>query len=316
MNRLDIDIVILSLDRVELTLETIQNVIDQRDAVPLVWVIDQGSSTRTLEMLEAESAEGRIHLVKLGRNIGVSAGRDRGFRMGRAEIIVSLDNDAVLESKDALSQVAAHFEQDPALGAMSFRLLNYYSRLDDATSWAFPRSLQVKKAVPFLATRFLGGACAVRRKAFDETRGFDESLFFYWEELDLSHQLIQAGYRIRYQPSIVALHKVSPDARITWADGRFYYLVRNALYVDYKYFASPSRFLVRAGGYLVKGIYNRLGLQAARAIRDAVSMSRALSAAQRMPLHAEARRYIRDHELRYRGGFLRRVASEVFERLP
>lgn len=51
--------------------------------------------------------------------------------------------------------------------------------------------------------------------------------------------------------------------RAYWQETRYYYLVRNAIYVDYKYFRSSGRVAAQALGYLVKGAHNRLTSQAA-----------------------------------------------------
>lgn len=48
--------------------------------------------------------------------------------------------------------------------------------------------------------------CLIDRKAFEAIKGFDENIFLYLEDVDLSWRLRMAGYRLRYVPSARVLH--------------------------------------------------------------------------------------------------------------
>jgi N-acetylglucosaminyl-diphospho-decaprenol L-rhamnosyltransferase len=51
------------------------------------------------------------------------------------------------------------------------------------------------------------GACLlVRREAFSQVKGFDESFFLYLEEVDLCRRLAGLGWRVAYEPGAEALH--------------------------------------------------------------------------------------------------------------
>lgn len=51
-----------------------------------------------------------------------------------------------------------------------------------------------------------GAAFAVRREAFQQVGGFDERLFLYAEDVDLSWRLRIAGYQLLYLPTLTAYH--------------------------------------------------------------------------------------------------------------
>lgn len=311
-----VDIVVLAWNRMASTIETVLSVVEQEGVIPRIWLIDQGSAETSLEAFRHVARHPSVFLLELATNVGVASGRNIGMALGASDYIVSIDNDAVFEGKNALQSVVSEFSKDGKLGAISFRVKNYFTGEDDRGSWVYPRSLMDCRDRSFLATRYIGAGHAIRRSALKTTSGYDEKLFYYWEELDLSYQLIEQGYRIRYVPAISILHKVSPEARIGWREDRFYYLVRNALYLDYKYFRSHGRVVMLTGGYLLKATYNRLALQALRATIDALRMMAELPRRHAHCLSQMSKEYIVENDVRYRGNLWNRFRSEVLERLP
>lgn len=310
-----VDVVVLSWNRLQHTLACVQSVERQRGAAPRLWIVDQGSEPGQLDALK-QATEGQdwIHVEELGTNVGVPAGRNLGMSLGQAPHIAVLDNDAVLADPDALTKVAERFESGPDLGAIGFQIRSAQTDEVERLTWGYPRSLWDRRAESFLTTRFIGAGHALRRQALARTHGYDEKLFFVWEELDLSYQLIAAGYHIRYDPAIVVLHEAAPEQRHYWGGRRFYFHVRNGLYVRYKHLRSISNLLAYGLGYLMKGAYNALPGQALRGVRDALRMIRELPQ-EGAGLGPQARRYLQRHDEAHRGGMWQRVRDEVFERL-
>lgn len=310
-----IDVVILSWNRALLTVETIRNVLAQESVNLKVWVVDQGSDSMELAQLQkATAGDHRVTICELGKNLGVAKGRSYGMGLGSGELIIGIDNDAVFKDPRTLSRLRRRFDQDADIGVIGLRIDNFYTGELDITSWAYPRGLIQKKEDEFTVTRFSGAGHAIRRTALEQTSSYDERLFFYWEELDLSYQLIDLGYKILYCPEFVVLHKRSDEKRVNWSEGRFYYLLRNALYLEWKYFRSVPRWLVLASGYLAKGYYNQEAKQAHRGIWDALGMIKEANLSQIKPLGKPARNYIYAHDLIHRGGTLSRIKFEVLER--
>jgi GT2 family glycosyltransferase len=311
-----VDVIVLSLDRADPTLECLANILLQEQVQVQLWIVDQGSAADCLENLrDFVSKHPNAHLDEVGFNLGVPGGRGRGIRLGCEEVMVFIDNDAEFASTTALDYIVRQFDANEQLGALGFRIENYFTGRYDRSSWAYPRQLFPRRAQRFPATRYCGAGHALRRSAYQQTRGYDENLFFYWEELDISYQLIDLGYSIMYDPTPVVRHKVSPTSRVNWANTRYYYLVRNALFLDYKHFRNRSRAVNLAAGYFAKGLYNGIGQQAVKGVLDAIRMWRRLRGNSPAPLSAAARSYIYDHDVVYRGGLLSRLRSEVLEKV-
>ena len=317
----EVDVVLLSWNRAQMTIETLDSILSQEGVSLKIWVVDQGSRREELELLKAFSnGYQNIHVTELAENVGVPAGRNIGTRLGKAPYTVSIDNDAAFENKDSLKKVVTVLENEPEIGAISFRIKNYYTRKDDELSWVFPKALKNKRDERFTTTRFVGCGHAIRRQVFEQTGGYDDSLFFYWEETDLSIRIIDIGYQIVYLPEISVLHKVSPEVRVKWDNNRFYYLVRNALYIDYKYHKSILRIVFRALGYLLKGSYNGLIQQTIRGLFDSNRLIFRIkgntTAASWKRIQQTTKDYVWQYETVHRGNLLQRIQNEILTALP
>lgn len=315
-----VDVVLLSWNRSKLTIETIKSILTQKGVAPKIWIVDQGSHKEELQTLkEFTSLYSDIFLTELEHNIGVPGGRNVGTRQGSARYTVSIDNDAVFESDDSLKKVVDFFESDPQVGAVSFRIKNFYSRDDDELSWVFPKRLKENRDSSFITTRFSGCGHAIRRDVFEDSGGYDDQLFFYWEEVDISYRIINAGLKIVYNPDISVLHKVSPEARVKWGEKRFYFLVRNAIYMSNKYYQNNFRTTLLILGYSVKGCLNILFRQTFLGVLDGIKMCIQFNQEQALtvlPLSKQAEDYIWQYELCYRGNLLTRIKNEVLVGLP
>jgi GT2 family glycosyltransferase len=151
-----------------------------------------------------DSAVGAVpgqHVV-LHENVGVPTGRDVGLRRTEAPLVGFLDDDAVAQAGIGADIVAA-FDADPHLGAVALRLVDESGETS-------------RRHVPRLGGRhperggdvalFLGGACAIRRTAYDEAGGYWGDLFYGHEEVELAWRLIDRGWSIRYLPQLTVFH--------------------------------------------------------------------------------------------------------------
>jgi len=303
-----VDVVVLCLDRMEDTLECIDSVLTQDHPDVRLWVLDQGSDASMIAALRARAEADGFQFVE-GRRTGVAAGRNRGYRMGVAPVIVALDNDAVLSDPSVLTRVVQRFESDSKLGVLAFAVHNYRTGGPDMGSWGYPLPARDYFQKEFLTARFCGAGHAVSRAAFEASKGYDEKLFFFGEELDLSWSLISLGYELRYVPEAAVRHKSSREQRIDWIHGRYYYNVRNMLYLTRKYFQNPLMLMAYIGGYVIKGVRNGLLLAAIRGVRDGLRLE--LRRGDKVVLSKEARQQIMQYEFEPRGSAWQRFRGEI-----
>ncbi len=317
----DADIVILSLDRIDDTLAAIGSALGQAGISRHVWVADQGSRPENLARLRAfcDGREG-LTLLAFPDNRGVAGGRNRVIAPGRGRVVIALDNDAEFGAPDTVARAVAALDAEPTVAAIAFRILRYGDREDDLSSWGYPSALLPRAGETFDVCTFVGAGHAIRRAAFEAAGGYDDALHFTWEEFDLSLRFIAAGLTVRYRGDLEILHKVSPERRFDWGGTRWFYHVRNRLYIEGKIGTSLPRRAVRFLAYLVKGTLNGAGGQAMRALPEAQAMLRRFraneAAAARYRLGAEGRAYLARNDAAHRGTLFDRLGREVLSAMP
>lgn len=228
-------------------------------------------------------------------HVGAPGARNVGVDMADGDIYVFLDDDTVLPNRTTTRSIVEAFDDEADLGALAFCIENYHS--GEILSDEFPhRSRAPTREQPFDTTYFIGAGCAIRAQALADAGGFPASFDpNRFEEVDLAFRLIDSGYRIRYTPSIVVLHKRSPAGRKPTKDAirydfenRVKTAVRNL----------PWRYVVVSG--LLWGLYTVL--RAGGDPRPLVRGLRGLLAArtalldQRSVLDEDALAYVRKHD--------------------
>lgn len=310
----DADIIILALDRVAETLAAIASALAQQGARCRVIVLDQGSRPENFSRLEACAAGNPdLLLLRAEANLGVAGGRNRAAGLGSAPVIVGLDNDAEFADPHCVARAVATLRAEPALAALGFRIVRFDDGADDLSSWGYPRALLARAGASFAACTFVGAGHAISRAAWDQAGGYDDALFFCWEEFDFCLTALKLGWRVRYQGDIVVRHKVSAEGRFLWSDRRWFHFVRNRLYIGRKHGAGWPALLARWAAYTLRGLRNGMVRPSLRALPAAWCMARA---ATPLPLNARARDYLRRHDAAHRGGLARRLRQEVLGALP
>ncbi len=317
----DADVIILSMDRARETVEAVASARAQTGVSKHVWIADQGSDPENLALLKA-AVEGApdATLVRLDHNWGVAGGRNRATALGTGRVVFALDNDAEFGGTDTLARAVRALDAEPDLAAVGCRILVHATGAEDLSSWGYPPALLPRAAESFDTTTFVGAGHAIRRADFEAAGGYDDALFFCWEEYDFSLRAINLGRRIRYHGDIAVRHKVSGEHRFAWSATRWFHFVRNRLYIEMKYGASASSLLPRFLAYQIKGARNGVLPQGLRAGPAALRLAKAFrppaGRGDLYRLSAAARDYLARNDTAHRGGLWGRARREVFTILP
>jgi GT2 family glycosyltransferase len=151
-------------------------------------------------------------LVTPGRNLGIPGGRNLGVEsLPDVDLVLFLDDDAVVAGDDVLARVVRQFEHDPTLGAITMRIVD--PQTGGTERRHVPRLRAGNPTRSSWVTTFLGGATVVRREAFVTAGGLPAEFFYAHEETSLAWRLLDLGYRIRYDADLVLHHPGLPPAR-------------------------------------------------------------------------------------------------------
>lgn len=176
---------------------------------------DGGVSLLTVrgEISRLESVGMRVIVLEPGYNlgfaVGVNAGVREALRLGATAVLL-LNSDARLRS-GALRALTAQIEADGGVAAP--QLVGGAGRPVASMWYQTLLGCMVHRWVPG-AIAFHSGACMLVSASVAEVEPFDESFFFYGEDVELSARLLRNGHVLRRVPEAQVVHEGAGSARI------------------------------------------------------------------------------------------------------
>ncbi len=304
MNRLprpadvDVSVVVVNWNTRELLAECLNSVVAAgREAALEVWVVDNGSSDGSVEMVRARYPA--VHLIANAENVGFARGNNQAIPRCAGRYVLLLNSDACLLPQ-ALGRMLAHARARPQLGVVAPLLVAPDGRPQmscarSPTPWReLVHMMHLSRILPGLlyrdgelslerpsAVEVVQGACMlVRRDALLEVGGFDDGYFMYSEEVELCERLRRAGWGIEWLPAARVVHHGGASTRAA-PESMFL-----ALY------GSKVRFYRRNRGPGTVLAYKALLLVAALARVGALAIWPLVGRRQRQQLGHTARRYL------------------------
>jgi GT2 family glycosyltransferase len=231
-------VVILNWNKAEQTRHCVE-IARQTTAEPVDWIVVDNGSVEPISGLDRD-----VTLLLNSENLGFAGGVNRGLRHAfalGAEYVWLLNNDAE-PLPGALDALLAAARQDPSIGLASAIILNadgndaveFHGGLWDDYAYR-------KTADPMVYARWVadtpgkiwlvGTALLVNRRLIERIGFFDEAMFAYWEDNDISRRCSAGGFR----------NVVVPEARVRHESGHpadhpeerppyfYYYMTRNEL---------------------------------------------------------------------------------------
>lgn len=261
-------VVIVNYNRAELTLTCVASVLAQREPPAQVIVVDNGSDDGSAARVE-ERFGTAVQLIRLDRNLGFAGGNNQGIKAASTPWIALLNNDAAADP-NWLGRMLRAAGDDARTGLVACRVLRADRRelldnigvrigADGMSRGAshFRRDGERPDQAVFIPS---GCAMMMRREAFVEAGGFDESLFCYSEDTDLFVKIRLLGYRCVLAPDAVVYHEGGGGTLGVISPEKIYLVERNRIAVLVRYYPilliilSPvftlRRYLALAGGIL------------------------------------------------------------------
>ncbi|MDD3984718.1 MAG: glycosyltransferase family 2 protein [Methanobacterium sp.] len=258
-----ISIIIPNFNGVNLLKECVNSIQKQNFIFYEVIIVDNASKDNSIEYIKDNYPEFRLILNK--KNLGFAAAVNQGIKVSKAEYIILLNNDVVLEM-DYISNLLNCIKMDENIFSVSSKMIQYYdpSKIDDAgdeyTLFGWTEKVGNNKAPETYNKEYeifsaCAGAAIYRKKVFNEIGLFDEQFFAYMEDVDIGYRSRIYGYKNLYCPNAVVYHRGSSTTGSKYNRFKIKLAARNNIYVPYKNMPLPqlifnSIFLIF--GFLIK----------------------------------------------------------------
>ena len=192
-----------------------------------VIVSDNGSVDGSVEFVRKHYPVARV--VENQENLGFARGNNAGIRVARGEYILILNPDTIIHD-GALDKLVAFADRHPEAGGFGCRVLNpdgsyQLSARLFPTVWRYWVHALGLRRLSRLSSLFLyeeyprwygdtervvdwqTGCCVMfRADLLKELGGFDEQVFYHFEEVDLCRRVWDAGRPILFTPAAVITH--------------------------------------------------------------------------------------------------------------
>ena len=228
-----VSVIVVTYNSASVVLDAVRS-IDRRAEIV---VVDNASMDETIALLQ----DSDVRLIKNDRNVGFGHACNIGAAQCQRPFLFFLNPDARLRA-DALEWLIRAATARPQYAAFNPRILtpdgNQFQR---KMSRLLPPELNAKLSAPLCRDRDIeilsGAALFCRRDAFEAIGGFDENIFLYCEDDDLSLRFRQVGMSLGYIHDAIVEHVGGASAAVTpeLAELKAYHLMRSSRYAMRKH---------------------------------------------------------------------------------
>lgn len=219
-----VTILLITWKREEILKKNLAKILSLDEISREVIVVDNNSEDKTEQMIKTSYPICRY--FKMGKNQGIKA-YNIGASHARGKYLLILDDDSY-PAEGSIQKMVELFEEKPDAGIIPFNILHHETKKEYPT-WHIPRIIGRVEAV-----NFLGCGAGIRTELFKKIGYYPECFFIYENELDVSLKVLQQGYKIIYDSTIIAYHDFSSLKRGT--SNQIFYGSKNKLLLLWKYF--------------------------------------------------------------------------------
>lgn len=196
-----VDVLILCHNRQEEVQKAIKSC--QREGIGSVFVLDNGSD-------EVVIVPHGVQIYRSEENLGPCAGRNLLASQSKADFLLFLDDDAVINDETDVGALVTQFLIDDRLAIIAGLVRRSNGHI---AKHEFPSRKVLRVNERRVVGYFVEGACMIKRSSFLEAGGYDSSFFYGHEATDLALRLAQLGQRIVYDPALSFTHRPSSSGR-------------------------------------------------------------------------------------------------------
>ena len=227
---LDLSIIIVSFNTRQLLdecLRSLETAVAPAGGLEII-VVDNASEDGSPSMVAQKYP--RVRLLQSAENLGFSAANNLGAEAAEGRVLLFLNSDTRV-SKEALVQPLDYLTAHLEVGAITVRLVYPTGERDPDNHRGYPTPWNAlchfsglsrifpdkphfngyfQSSADFNAIHrvdvIAGSFMMMPRDVYDELGGWDETYFFYGEDIDFCYRINEIGYEIIYYPLVEVLH--------------------------------------------------------------------------------------------------------------
>jgi GT2 family glycosyltransferase len=253
------------------------SLIDQKDYINEVIIIDNGSSDGSQEFIKNKIKDNlnimddinfKINLIENKKNLGFSTAVNQGIKYSICELVFLINNDVELDKDCIPNLIKCVISRDDIFSASS-KMIQSDNRdlIDDAgdeyTIFGWTKKIGNNKNVAnYTHSREIfsscGGAALYKKAIFNEIGYFDENFFAYMEDVDIGYRALIEGYKNVYCPDARVFHIGSGTSGSKYNKFKIKLAARNNVFVPYKNMPIPQlivNFLLLGLGFFIKFLF-------------------------------------------------------------
>jgi GT2 family glycosyltransferase len=257
------------------------------------FVVDNASSDDSTELVATDFAW--AHLIRSAHNGGFAYGNNLALRRAKGQAVLVLNPDTLIP-RGGLAALMQRMEAHPEAGIIGPKLLRPDGSMHLACRRSFPTPSIAFYRLAGLSRLFaksprfgrynltyvdsdvaievdsVCGACLLVRRSVIERIGLlDERFFMYGEDLDWCLRARQAGWTVRYEPSVVVQHQHGAASRKRALRTTFHFFRAMDLFYRKHYVQQYHPLLT---GVVRTAIYGALGVAMCRTLLTSSSQRR------------------------------------------
>jgi hypothetical protein len=218
-----------------------------------VILVDNASTDGSVEFVRSKFPW--VLIIESRKNLGFGSAVNKGIEAAKGFSILFLNNDLFLE-KNCLEELV-HPLEDKDVGAVVPKILfldkpgfiNSYGVEVNFLGLAWPKYIDEPDSQNLeIEETPCGGIFMARKSTFDEVGTFDEDLFLYHEDHDLSWRFRLAGYKIIVNPKATLYHKYHFNKNLD----KFYHSEKNRIHLLLKNYGARTLFLILPAAAIVE----------------------------------------------------------------
>lgn len=248
VNDIDFEIILIDNYSTDDSVRMIEKWVESHNIPKLKFSLTQAQKLVVDKSCNNRIGMQRVVIYSLQENVGFCAGNNLGLRHALANGIpyaLILNNDTIVDSR-FLSYLVEYAQTHSDVGLIGGQIryaddpkliwwmggrINKWLRFE----YLYQNQLAEENIKEPFSTEWISGCMTlISMEAFLKIGGYDERLFIWCDEWDLSLRAAKSGYKLAVVPSAIIYHKIGKSLGIL-SPLTYYYSGRNLLILRHRY---------------------------------------------------------------------------------